>query len=476
MKKTLLIAVLFLAFFTFGCTTDVTTGNIDSSDDTYPATIRGRVMTDSGELLTAGIVITYPNGDMERVNTNFLSGYTLLLYSGTYTLTYMRGYEYSTVTKTITVENYKTYVIEDVRLTKLFDVTDYGYYLGDLHQHSKYSDGADEVDQVLLSNLSNGLHFGFLSDHNSAGGLAEWTQGNRFVASYDNTNQPIYFLAMRAVEITTDYGHFQSIGVGNVFEEADINTLKGDDPEAEIIKMAEETIRSGAIAQINHPYATSTMGFNYWDITEEFETIEIWNGLYETNSNENLAAKLKWFDLLDGYIAGENAFHAATGGSDNHDISGYYTASYADTSTETGAYEDAYLRRGRYSGMPATCVHVDSFTEENVIEAIRAGHSFITNGPMIIADIDGVSYGETYDIGSSTSVNLNLNLFSRDQMQTVNFYLNGEIVKTLTIAEGVTIYQDLVELTGITENSWLVIEVLGEDTLYAITNPIFISK
>jgi len=95
---------------------------------------------------------------------------------------------------------------------------------------------------------------------------------------------------------------------------------------------------------------------------------------------------------------------------------------------------------------------------------------------MIIADIDGVSYGETYDIGSSTSVNLNLNLFSRDQMQTVNFYLNGEIVKTLTIAEGVTIYQDLVELTGITENSWLVIEVLGEDTLYAITNPIFISK
>ncbi|HOO43708.1 MAG TPA: CehA/McbA family metallohydrolase, partial [Bacillota bacterium] len=312
MKKTLMVAVLFLAFFTFGCTTDVTTNNTNTTDDTYPATIRGRVLTDSGDMLTAGIIITYPNGDMERVNTNFLSGYTLLLYSGTYTLTYTRGYEYSTVTKTISVENYKTYIIEDVRLTKLFDVTDYGYYLGDLHQHSKYSDGADEVDQVLLSNLSNGLHFGFLSDHNSAGGLAEWTQGNRFVASYDNANQPIYFLAMRAVEITTDYGHFQSIGVGNVFEEADINSLKGDDPETEIIKMAQETIRSGAIAQINHPYAISTMGFNFWDITEEFETIEIWNGLYETNSNENLAAKLKWFELLDGYIAGENAFHAAT--------------------------------------------------------------------------------------------------------------------------------------------------------------------
>jgi hypothetical protein len=470
------ILIVFLLLITLTGCQEVTT-TLSGVSDSYPATIRGRVMTDSGDMITAGIIITYENGDMERVNTNMLSGYTLKLYTGSYTLTFERGYEYQTKTISIDVENYKTYVIDDVRLTQLYDGPSKGMYLGDLHQHTLNSDGKQEVDEVLMSNINRGLYFGYLSDHNSAAGLPEWVQGNRFVAGYDVFGNAINFLALRAVEITTDYGHFQSIGVGNVFEQADINSLKGDDPVTEITDMVRETIRSGALAQINHPFAVSVLGFNYWEIIDEFDTIEIWNGLYQTNRNENLEAKLKWFDIINGYIVGENKFLPATGGSDNHNIEGTYNSAYKDTSTAEGLYKDQYLRRGVYTGMPATCVLIDgAFTEENIMNALKNGNSFITNGPMIEAKIGSSSYGETYHLVGASSIVIDLDVFSRDQIETINIYKNGVIVKTISIEDDSMYYSNQVQIEGLSDNDWIVIEVLGVETLYAITNPIFIKN
>lgn len=480
MKKILAAFLGFCLLFLGGCTATTTAGSsCTTEDEGYPATIRGRVFTDSGDLLTAGIIVTDEQGNMKRYLTNALSGYTLLLEEGTYTLTFSRGWEYSTKSVTLSVEDYKTYYVEDVRLTELHDSKDDGWYLGDLHQHSRFSDGKDEVDQVLLSNIANGMDYGFLSDHNSAGGLAEWVQGSQFVSDYDAVGEPIRFLALRAVEITTDYGHFQSLGVGNVFQEADINANKGEDPVAEIQSMMEEVVRSGAIAQINHPFATSNLGFDYWDIVDEFDTIEIWNGLFEPNANENLAAKLKWFELLNGYVAGENKFFPATGGSDNHDLSGEYEAAYADTSTPESLYTDQYLKRGVYNGVPATVIRAeDGLSEAAVYAAIRGGHSYLTNGPEILAAIGQAGYGDSYSLGGADSVNVSIDLFSRDPVTCVNVYKNGEIVLSI-VPDGSSSsyldYQDVFSLEQVAEGDWFVFEVIGEGALYAITNPIFIT-
>lgn len=479
MKKILVVFLAFSLFLLTGCVATTTTGSsCPAEEDGYPATIRGRVFTDSGDLLAAGIIVTDESGNMKRYLTNYLSGYTLLLDAGTYTLTFTRGFEYSLKTIELTVEDYKTYYVEDVRLTELHDSTADGWYLGDLHQHSRFSDGKDEVDQVLLSNIAMGLDFGFLSDHNSADGLAEWVQGSRFVSDYDPFGEPIRFLALRAVEVTTDYGHFQSLGVGNVFQEADINATKGEDPVAEIRSMMEEVVRSGAIAQINHPFATSNLGFDYWEILEEFDTIEIWNGLYEPNANENIAAKLKWFELLNGYAAGENKFLPATGGSDNHDLSGEYKAAYADLSTPEGIYADQYLRAGVYNGMPATVIRAEGgLTEEAVYAAIRGGHAYLTNGPEILATIGSAGYGDSFSLGEATSVDIVIDLFSRDPVSHINVYKNGEIVATvLPLGSGSILnLQDVITVEGVADGDWFVLEVIGANTLYAITNPIFIT-
>lgn len=479
MKKIISIFMLSLLFILVGCSSGtITTESNNNGDETsYPATIRGRVLTGSGDMITAGIIITHPNGDKERVNTNVLSGYELLLYEGEYTLTFMRGMEYSQVSKTISVENYKTYYMDDVRLNQVYDGASKGWYIGDLHQHTTFSDGKQNVEDVLISNISNGLYYGFLSDHNTASGLAEWVQGNRLVANFDAQGNPINFVAMRAVEVTTDYGHFQSLGVGNVLEQADINPLKGDVPVDEILTIAEEITRSGAIATINHPFATSVLGFNFWEITEAFDAIEIWNGLYETNKKENYNAKMKWFELLESHRNGEIKFLPATAGSDNHDIRGYYTAAFANRSSEEGIWKDNYLSRGRYSGSPATSVYVEGeLTREKIMNAILNGNSYLTNGPRIIATIDGYIYGETVSLNSRNSIEITIDLFSRDQVETIKIYQNGIVIEEINVSDTYDGYYDVFTVSNVAVGDWFVFEVNGENTSYAITNPIFLGN
>ncbi|MFA5006686.1 MAG: CehA/McbA family metallohydrolase [Candidatus Izemoplasmatales bacterium] len=479
MKKTLALILSCMFLFLLGCTAATTTATTlatTNAGGSYPATLYGRILTDSGDMITAGIVIENEEGDLYRLNSNMLSGYRILLDEGTYTLTYVRGPEYSTVSRTIFVESYKTYYLDDVRLTHLYDGPSQDWYMGDLHQHTTYSDGKQTVDEVLLSNISNGLYYGFLSDHNSAAGLAEWVQGNRFTAAYDASGEPILFRALRAVEVTTDFGHFQSLGIGNVFEQADISVLKGDDPASDITDMMREIVRSGGIAQVNHPFASSLLGFHLWELVEEFDTYEIWNGLYEPNMNENLAAKEYWFELLNRHAAGEIKYLPATGGSDNHSILGEYTAAYADLSTEAGRYTDAYLRRGVYSGVPATVLHIPGeFTEENIMKAIRQGNSYVTNGPMIVATIGGVGYGETFTLGGATSVSIDVSVFSRDAMGRINVYRNGAIAVTSLFLDGSSLFEDTLDV-DVEAGDWIVLEVIGPDALYAITNPIFIGN
>lgn len=475
-KKLLSLFVIFLMLFSVGCTNEsVTTANPGPSEEYFPATIKGRVLSGAGDMVTAGIIITYPNGDMERVITNILSGYTLYLETGEYQLTFTRGMNYSQKSIVIEVENYKTYYIDDARLTKIYDSPSRGWYFGQLHQHSTFSDGKQGSQEVLISNLSTGLHFAYLTDHNTAAGLAEWIQGSRFVAEYDENGNPINFLAMRGVEVTTDYGHYQSLGVGNVLEQSDINPLKGDIPVDEISEIAAEIVRSGAIATINHPFAVGPNGFYFWEIADQFDAIEIWNGLYQTNRNENLAAKEKWFELLEDHRAGKIKFIAATAGSDNHDTTGYYNAAYADLSSEDGRYKDEYLRRGVYTDMPSLGVYIDGeFNRESIEDAIRNGNSYLSNGPRIIASINGAIYGETADINSESSVAIDIDLFSRDNLQELRIIKNGVIVKTVVFEDDINLYLNQLTIDNISEGDWIVLEVLGDFTAYAITNPIFI--
>jgi hypothetical protein len=515
MKKTWLVIVCsaFVAFsLVTGCAqspvragdasaTPVQTSSADpemppaASNEASVGMVRGKILLDNGEMVPAGIIVENANGDRFRTTTNALAGYNLRLAPGEYTLYFTKGPEYSVVSKTVTVESFKVLYMQDVRLVQLFDAYALGWIAGDLHQHTFYSDGADSVDEQLLSNLSNGLYYGFLSDHNSARGLAEWVQGNHAIANTDAQGTVRFFNPYEAVEVTTEFGHYQSLGIGLTFDTYevqlyDIERSKTGAEKDEIIKqriiyIAESIRRAGGVPQINHPYSSNTMGFNYWEIADYFDTVEIWNGVFvpgdgryepekESEQSQNYSSKLKWFELLNGVKNG-GKFLAATGGTDNHDSTSTYIAS-GDIAEilDKDTYEAAYVRNGRYSGVPTTYVYCpDAITQQGVLDALQAGHSFITNGIILIGTIGDAIYGDTVPLGAAAPV-LNLNAFCRDGIESIRIIKNGETFMELPLS-GTTQYQDAIPLEGLAPGDWIVIEGLGSGTLYAITNPFFFS-
>lgn len=463
------------------------------------ATVRGKVLTDSGEMITAGIIVENEKGETYRMSTNLQSAYNLRLEPGTYNLHFTRGFEYSIVTKTLTVEAYKTYYVQDVRLIKLEDSFSKGWIRGDTHQHTYYSDGINSVPDVLASNLSNGLHYGYLTDHNTAWGLPEWVQGNRLPAVIDSEGTSHMFGAYEGLEVTTEFGHYQSFGLGLVFDLYEVTLrdserAKPKEEKDEIIKdrirYIGDTIRwAGGVAQINHPYSTSTMGFNYWEdsVLERFDTIEIWNGYfipgdgrYEPEKvgyqGQNYRSKVTWFDLLNNVKNG-GPYLAAVAGTDNHDVSGLYKPDPnidLENIKDLKQYNELFLKQGKFSGSPSTVVKIEGEqTEEKIKEALKNGNSFLTNGPMIYANINDKTYGETIAL-SSNSATLNLEMFARDGYEEIRLIKNGELIHTFDNNED-SRFNTTYTINDLNDKDWLLLEVYGTGAQYAITNPMFIS-
>ena len=438
-----------------------------------PATIRGKVLTDLGEMLLANIIVEDSKGATSLYTTNFLSGYEIELAEGEYTLHYTRGMQYSTVTKTIKVENFKNYYLEDIRLIELYNAESKNFYAGDLHQHTLFSDGTHNVEQLIRADIAAGLSWAVLSDHNDNTGISEWMQTDR--VPYDIVDgKYVFFTPLPGVEITTGYGHFQSIGNSAVVEQWDIDLDLGENPYDEVEIIVQEIARNGGIPQLNHPYSTGGMGFNnynnLWDLIDYFETIEIWNGYFEPCGyippegvlNQNRKTMLKWFELLN---EGHKLF--ATGGTDLHSYNGPYNPTlYLG---ESKAYEKLLKKTGQYAGMPTTFAYSPTrINAERILEAVRNGNTFISNGPLVFADIKGKTYGNTV---SKDETSVNIELFCRDGLKTLNIYKNGIQMKTFDLSGNS--YQNVIELNGMAKGDWIVFEVYGTGVYYAITNPIF---
>lgn len=472
-----------------------------SSEEPYDvrrmATVRGKVLLDNGAMVTSGIIVENELGETYRTMTNHLSGYNLRLRPGSYKFHFVRGFEYSIVTKTLTVEEYKTYYIQDVRLIHVEDAFAKGWVAGDLHMHSYYSDGVNSVPDVLISNISNGLYYAFLSDHNTGRGLSEWTQGNRMAAYIDANDDTRMFNAYDAVEVTTEFGHYQTLGIGLTFDMYEVllresERVKSASEKEEIIKekirYIGETIKwAGGVAQINHPYSTSTMGFSAWDTIDAFDTLEIWNGYFHPGDGryepeqvgyqgQNYRSKMKWFSLLNDIKNGGH-FLAATAGTDNHDISGPYSPKDGfdeDNIQSIEDYNQLFHKYGKYTGAPSTYVKIDGpITQTKVLNAIKNGYSFLTNGPLLYGSVSGKSYGETVTLTGSTAT-LNLEAFARDGFESIAIVKNGVNMTTFNDISG-TIFEENIPLTNLSIGDWIVIEAFGPKAQYAISNPIFFS-
>lgn len=407
------------------------------------ATVSGTVTGTEGGALVAQLVFT---GDdvSRRINTDMLGRYEIVLPLGEYRCEITKGSEYERKTVSVEIVDRRAKYIEPIQLKKLYDTQ---WIAGDLHQHSVYSfDAKDSPADILLADLSAGLRFGAITDHNEIRANAEFMN-----ASLEG------FIPLEGIEITTDRGHYNAIRFDRV---VDSDVSHGAADIRRILREVRED--DDAYLQINHPLRNDQFDFQDWEMIGAFDGIEVWNGKSMppcVEGEPNYMALKKWFELLN-----EGIYLPATAGSDNHDISGNKMFA-ADTYKSD---DERYFNMNMYSGSPRNYIFAGGNSAADVLAAIRSGHSFLTNNPLAFLDIGGMIPGNSVPAGRR---DIHVLIESNREITSYRIVKNGA---ALYEAGAAGLIAEETVTDNLVEGDWVILEVLGEKGDYAMTNPVFI--
>jgi len=233
-----------------------------------------------------------------------------------------------------------------------------GWFKGDLHAHSLYSDGEFNVATVIARAETQGLDFFALTDHNTN---AHWS---------DPGFRSEHMTLLYGVEWTTLAGH------GNIFSDQPFNwdaldaTILGGDAQAAI--EITHSLASGDQAmlfQIDHPTDyTCCPWLVPYEKSKKADCMEVWNSSLYIQGMNRLTTGL----VLDQYLqAGTHL--SMLGGSDYHrphDLMPAYDV-----------------------GVPTTWVYAASQSARDILQGVMHGHAFISHSPdgpkvLLLADLD----------------------------------------------------------------------------------------
>ncbi|MDF2869785.1 MAG: hypothetical protein K0R05_1360 [Anaerocolumna sp.] len=427
--------------------------------------------------------------------------------AGQYHLEITRGSEYPVYNQKLLIEAGETEEVTQ-KLIPNINLRNDGWYSGDLHHHSIYSSpvygGTDPVVEspleVSQSMRASGLTFGALSDHHNILNHGEWEQ--------TRTEE---FTPLISKEISTSNGHVMSLGVKEdiIYQIPDDNHRNDKYLREEFIRITDWIKEAGGISQINHPRDHSrAISWNpaYNDIITSFDTMEIWNGsnpMYPGTTNDK--AFHFWLELLE-----QGIYLPATAGSDTHNIlANDYTQIYGKLRWLEKLIRDGSLKlpegilplsesflglckkeltifekwakSNLGSGGVRTYVHLTGEkTEFNLLDSLRKGRSYLTNGPVLIPDIEGIYPGGTYQLHERTA-DINLKLLANRPLERVNIFRNGNAKEVISLKEtrstkGCFDYSFTLSDYSLEEVRWIIFQAESDCTNMAITNPIFIER
>jgi len=238
-----------------------------------------------------------------------------------------------------------------------------GWLRGDLHCHTRYSDGDSWPSEMLHAGAETGLDFLGVTDHNTIAHVAEYGAGG--------SGRPI---VIPGVEVTTYGGHWNAWGTDRWWE------FRA--PEASGVEQAmTEAADAGAFVSVNHPKPFGP-AWEY-DTIRSMHAIEVWNGPW---ARLNSAALDFWEARLR---LGQRL--VAVGGSDTHILRRRVTGP----------------RHTQALGMPATWVEAGPGADAAAdIDARRAGRTFAWAGPagaQVYLDPEGRGVDGTVRGGSRRS-------------------------------------------------------------------------
>ncbi|MTE19521.1 phosphoesterase [Streptomyces sp. TRM43335] len=242
------------------------------------------------------------------------------------------------------------------------------WYRGDCHLHTVHSDGRRTPAEVAAAAREAGLDFIATTEHNTTSGHGAW-EG---LWGED-------LLILCGEEVTTRNGHYLALGTDpGTF--VDWRHRARDDAYERYVRTVH---RAGGLvvpAHPNCPFVGCQWKFGYAGA----DAIEVWNGPWTVDDELALAA---WDNMLSaacrGGRAGGRGHHRwipAMGNSDAH-------------------------REPQVVGLPQTVVHAEDLSRAAVLEAIRAGRSWLAESSAVESALSAVGpRGEHAGIGERLRV------------------------------------------------------------------------
>ena len=416
---------------------------------------------------------------------------------GTYIVTIDKGSEFELYTKEIQAVD-KGNVTVNARMKRIIDLTSLGWYGGDQHQHSSEDtkEGLSTPREIAQGNIAYGLSWSALTEHsnrdeNNTEGFWNGYKKNWEATAGLDTNIGTNFLPIVGSEVSaTSNGHFNRLGG----KHERIEQYAGD--EQGVMRIGNDIKNLGGVSIINHPNNEfdQNIKFKYWDneeVVNTFDGVEVWNGSFPIGidgflNNESFTS---WYEHLS-----KGNKLAAVAGTDAHDLFADSIPHITEEDLKENkevleAYENIKSRGSKISlnelvkklkewlnygfahGSVRTYVQADEFNEENILTGIRNGNTFVTNGPVILAEVDGAIPGNT--VKGKANNELQVRLTSNNPLTEAVVIVDGKPYETIVL-DNVT--DTTLNLTlDLSDAKWVAVYAKGKYPAFAHTSSIYVS-
>jgi hypothetical protein len=301
-----------------------------------------------------------------------------------------------------------------VRLPSWIDLPARGWYAGDSHVHVQTGGPiATTAADALVAAKAEGVHYANLCVSNVEGDDvrgAEQITGEPHPASTGR-----HLLAFGEEMRSMIYGHVQFFGIKALVEPAytgfDGTPHPHDFPP--IHAMAAEAVRRGGVVTYGHPlFANQPFPFED-DLSKPSGAarelpIDAVLGVVQAvdlmsyNSDEDRSVEL-WYRLLNCGLK----LSACVG-----------TDALLDRSTDPMGGDRVYVKTD------------GPLTMKNWLDGLKAGRTFVTNGPIPTLSVDGKGPGETRSLDAPGKVRAAVTVESRVPFNRIEVIVNGEVAAT----------------------------------------------
>ncbi len=304
---------------------------------------------------------------------------------------------------------------------------------GELHLHSEHSDGRWTTGEMAALARGRGLDFMFLTDHNTTTGVD---------VLRSQVGDAISVLP--GIELTTYAGHALALGA-----DAWVDWRTGH-RDRTVNDMARSVRDAGSFLVIAHPDAPpddvcTGCRWTHHDFDPGLaDAVEVWGGLWNGPEERNQGCLDLWRDWLN------------TG----------------RRMTATGA-TDAHRPEDWEGPVPITYVQADAASLPSVLEALRAGRTYVSSGPSLEIRATGDDgrlggVGDAVRRGTTCAIEVACADTPEAELRIV---ANGRtIARTLVDSEG------SLDTRPEDGDSWCCAELWNRegDTLLAVTSPIYL--